>query len=1705
MAKIILNVGINLKDTDTQIDKLRKQFESLATSLSKVKVDENFVSGIKALTTHYEKLAKTASSVVLAEEKLKQEQAKSEKALSQLAKAEQQLATEKEKTKTASERARLAEEKLADFRQQKANKASKQREDDEKKIKAEIEKETSALFTLEKQYASFLDSIDKVSSKNATLKSVLSGVREEAEDAWNEIRKYNNGQSDTVSSAQELSTFLKSLQANVASLSFEFKGLVQGEKESEEIQKLLAKAIADAKEEIEKKTEAEKEAEEKARQLREEEERLREEEEKQKYSFENLTASIEKAFGDASVTLVRSFVTEATQLFGELSDTLVNVENKVIELQRVLKEDVSNGTISSAIFDLAQRYGQTFDNVATLTGNFARAGYSFVDSIKASESALLGMNVAELNATQASEGLIAIMSQFGKEASDLELIIDELNQTADRNPVTTAKLLTALQRTGSSAHNANASLEKTISVITALSAATARSGQNLGTAINSLIMYSQKSLETFSALSPEVDAVVQKYKKGTADIFDIWQATSIELQKLKAKGGLGSALDLFGGTEGIEELNSTLHDEVEDVFDQANGIYDIANTYRKNYFIALLTNMDKVMKVNEEIQDAEGYSQAENEKYLSTYEAKLNTYNAKWQEFLNNEQGFLGFKKGLLEVGSTLIDISEATGGIVSNIVSISTLLGGIMLLVKSNSISKRLVEIKDGFKSIGLLIGGLTSGLTTATTQATLLQGALGAIGLVAMGLSAVITIINSITTATRKAREEAIKNAEATRESNDELKIYFDELLHTKERSEKYYEIEDKIVKLLGDKAEALDGLTKKTKDYSDAVKEMSKDELEHQIMLEEIAVKNAKASFKDVVLRDAFRIAPEFKQSAERYLASTGTLWSNDPEQYLEMWNFFQKEMEEVYKSAQIIKRQYGANSKEYQDALDVYSKFTDSYKEMLPYYQRITDAEDALGGFKTALNNLTGLMNALANGAIIGQPLDLTRESRATLGRFYTIGENGANPKDDDGNFIKRPSLDSIITNAPPKGNKEPDANNAIWYKRTGGGGTGDDPYLTSLKDAVALRKAELTLMGHQNASYEERIAKVKEIQTALHTQAEYMRSIGADEASVKALSSEWYEYEEQITKLLEEQKNLRKQELEDDRKLLQSRLTLMENQGKSAEEQIEVMQAIQKNLHDEADYLRQIKASETDINALSSEWWDWQEKILKLYQETLETARELELDEIQKIIDSILNEIDLEEEAVSLEEKRLAIRKAEADLEDAIAEAQREYVQTILSDYLTALSDAQTLEEKRNAVTEARQKALTAQKEAQRQAIIDALEAERTTQEENLSLAEKQLAVEEARKALNEAENNRTTRVYNESTGMWEYQADAKAVQSAQEKLADAVADLDSYLEGEAWNELIASINEGTVTERQMLDIVQKWANLSEGGGSFADSIIGAYHRAQWATPSADALSSSRESVQTAVDNLNEYLKNEAIKELKNYIATGNNSMTDMQAIMNKWLAMGEGSEIYDWSKGVLTTVKRAIDSGKYDDTKVKSQIQSLESAVKGFKDYVASEFLTKLENIAKSGTASDLESLIEWAKKNGYSGEYSDEANDILGLLYGKGNVNAKFDDMEANPDAYGGYIKALASLADKNTPYIDNALTASMLNGSGSAQSVGVSNGTKIIYASGDSTPVPQIATVGGTSNVDSHDITINGIPISADMARNYTLEELCRMMSLV
>lgn len=85
---------------------------------------------------------------------------------------------------------------------------------------------------------------------------------------------------------------------------------------------------------------------------------------------------------------------------------------------------------------------------------------------------------------------------------------------------------------------------------------------------------------------------------------------------------------------------------------------------------------------------------------------------------------------------------------------------------------------------------------------------------------------------------------------------------------------------------------------------------------------------------------------------------------------------------------------------------------------------------------------------------------------------------------------------------------------------GGGGSSTDPTLKALQDRVALRKQELALMQERGDPVDEQIAKQREIQEALAAQADYMRSIGSDQTDILKLSTEWWNIQNAINKLLE---------------------------------------------------------------------------------------------------------------------------------------------------------------------------------------------------------------------------------------------------------------------------------------------------------------------------------------------------------------------------------------------------------------------------------------------------------------------------------------------------------------------------------------------------------------------------------------------------------
>lgn len=602
-------------------------------------------------------------------------------------------------------------------------------------------------------------------------------------------------------------------------------------------------------------------------------------------------------------TLVMKPLNAIRDAISSIDDVLIETENRVIEIKRVLNEDILDDRISNKLYELAQNFGQTFENVADIATNFARSGMTWTDSVKATEAALLALNVAELDAEEASNGLIAIMTQFGKGADELTYIIDILNKTADNAPVSTQKLLLALEKVGSYANQAKMSLEETVAVITALSGATGASGQQLGTAVKSLLSYTMKpeALNMYASLSTDMKKIVDEYRMGAASILDVWEHLSKELNHLSAEQA-DKLADFFETKEG-QTIESALGEELSEIYDSMTGVYDTAGTYRKNYFIALMKNFEDVQTALDNMNDAEGYSLKENEQYMDTYTAKLNTFKAKWQELANDEQGILAFKKWLVDIGNGILSLIDKTGSLSTTMVA----LAGVMTFLFSAKIANNLSNIAEG-------LGKVAKGMKAVFTEGMTLQAAFGWIGIAVAGISLLVGGINRYKQAQHEARLEAIEAWDAISDNTQQLKALATQYEKLTPQTDEYYEVEQKLVKLLSkDKQEALKGLTEKTEEYSEALKKMTQQELDSAQLQAVLAMR-----------------------AAEKEVEESGKLSRNAA-------TIFNKGLSE---EAVKYLREKGIIEDTYLD----YGEAGGSSSTMTPVIKRMTNAKDAAGYYK-----------------------------------------------------------------------------------------------------------------------------------------------------------------------------------------------------------------------------------------------------------------------------------------------------------------------------------------------------------------------------------------------------------------------------------------------------------------------------------------------------------------------------------------------------------------------------------------------------------------------------------------------------------------------------------------------------------------------------------------------------------------------------------
>lgn len=303
-------------------------------------------------------------------------------------------------------------------------------------------------------------------------------------------------------------------------------------------------------------------------------------------------------------------------------------------------------------------------------------------------------------------------------------------------------------------------------------------------------------------------------------------------------------------------------------------------------------------------------------------------------------------------------------------------------------------------------------------------------------------------------------------------------------------------------------------------------------------------------------------------------------------------------------------------------------------------------------------------------------------------------------------------------AGKRGTSSKESTSRSRSKSSGSGSSKKDSRQEELEKQVDLLKSELDLMEAQGKPASELAKKMGEIQGALHTQADYMRSIGADQADINKLSKEWWDIREDIKQAYQE-------EMEETRDALQEEFDLIEHQNGPTEKRIDLLKKVQDSLHQEAEFLHSIGADQKEINELSNEWWEIHQDILSVQEdlwseledavdqelERAAEARDLELDALDKELERLDAEREAKEEKLELEEKTLAVQEAQA----ALANAQNERTirtYNAASGQWEWVADADTVKDAEEALEDAQEDLEDYKEDLEYQAAVDAIEARR---------------------------------------------------------------------------------------------------------------------------------------------------------------------------------------------------------------------------------------------------------------------------------------------------------------------------------------------------------------------------------------------------------
>ena len=223
------------------------------------------------------------------------------------------------------------------------------------------------------------------------------------------------------------------------------------------------------------------------------------------------------SFGEAIGLSGRRFLafTSAVAVVGRLTSALsqatreaIKFEREFVKLAQVFDTDVKAlGSLQNSMSQLSKEFGLSATVIAKTSVVLAQSGLT----ARQTEEAMKTLAKTTLAATfdsiaSSTEGAVAIMNQFGTEASKLETQLGAINAVSKKFAVESGDIIEAVRRAGGAFKAAGGNLNDFIALFTAVRSTTRESAETIATGFRTIFARLQrpKTIEFFRELNIEL-------------------------------------------------------------------------------------------------------------------------------------------------------------------------------------------------------------------------------------------------------------------------------------------------------------------------------------------------------------------------------------------------------------------------------------------------------------------------------------------------------------------------------------------------------------------------------------------------------------------------------------------------------------------------------------------------------------------------------------------------------------------------------------------------------------------------------------------------------------------------------------------------------------------------------------------------------------------------------------------------------------------------------------------------------------------------------------------------------------------------------------------------------------------------------------------------------------------------------------------------